>query len=186
MDNNIPLPDSEPLQPSNGCVYLDLDESNTRIREYKLNVLHLNIRSLNKNKSDLLQLLEDLAQKDINVDFILLCETMLHDSNSYLIDLPGYHHIIKSRDSKLGGGLAIYYKTSIDLISNVCFCLNDSIEYLLCDFKVNGIDYLIGEMYRIPNSKIETFDMGIDEMLCFVNKYKRVIIGTDQNLDLSS
>ena len=70
--------------------------------------MHLNIRSL-PGKSDKLKLL--LCQLDnviVNIDFILICETCLTESNHDLYHLPGYNCISRHRTQTKCGGVGMY------------------------------------------------------------------------------
>ena len=55
--------------------YYDVQELNFQTANYDLTALHINIQSLPAKIDDLRLLIAELYDKNIEVDFILLCET---------------------------------------------------------------------------------------------------------------
>lgn len=82
--------------------------ANDIVESGSLSVLHLNIRSLNKNFMMLKELLHDLRLQNVKVDAVLLCETWLNNYNDSLVNIDGFNLITKHRQSGKAGGLAIY------------------------------------------------------------------------------
>ena len=75
---------------------------------HDLNILHLNIRSIRANGSDLITYLSMLNRK---FDCICLSETFVTDldlTSDFLDDYEGFHSIRESNRS--GGGVAIYIR----------------------------------------------------------------------------
>lgn len=171
------------VQASNNCDYV---ESGSLKRSGNFSVLHLNIRSLNKNYALLTELLFDLKQSGVVVDAILLCETWLNDLNDSLISIDGYTCLTKHRTGgKTGGGPAIYvlseYNPAPIEIANGS--LDGVYESMFVSATVNKKELILGEIYRVPNSLQDPFNNYIKQTLPqFRNK--NLILGADQNLDL--
>jgi len=70
---------------------------------YQAKVLHLNIPALSSKFDSLITLLDNLQTNGIYLDFILLCETFLHDGNKHLFNILGYNFVIKNRSNKTVG-----------------------------------------------------------------------------------
>jgi len=73
--------------------------------------LHLSLQSLSTKFDELKLLLSELINQFIEPDFILVCETFLHDGNTYLFGLSGYNFIYKNRMQR--DGVCMYIKDSI-------------------------------------------------------------------------
>lgn len=56
---------------------------------HKYNILHINIQSLPAKFDKLKELVTSFQEENIQLDFILLCETFLTDSNMKLFQIPG-------------------------------------------------------------------------------------------------
>ena len=77
------------------------------LMEYKL---HLFALHLSTKFDELKLLLSELKNQLIEPDFILLCETFLHDGNTHQFGLPGYNFIYKNRMKMRRGGVCMYIK----------------------------------------------------------------------------
>src|SRR5688572_25860204 len=75
-----------------------------------LKLLHLNIRSFNKNGAALLEFLETCKTK---FDIIALTETWSTPATEDQIYCPGYNVICRSRPQGIGGGIAILIKDTL-------------------------------------------------------------------------
>jgi len=99
-------------------VNIDNKKNNNNSR---LNLMHLNARSLlNKNEN----LTEFLNQFNFQFDVVGVSETWLTEYNQHLVDIDGYIYNGMSRENKKGGGVGLYvknninYKTRHDVINN--------------------------------------------------------------------
>ena len=54
--------------------------------------------------------LDNLGKNLDTIDFIMLSETFLNDSNEKFYKLKGYNMVTKNRKFKKGGGVCILYK----------------------------------------------------------------------------
>lgn len=149
-----------------------------------LSVLHLNIRSLNKNLENLKELIVTLTKQCVMLDVILLCETWLHSGNMALINIEGYTCLTKNRDST-GGGLAILVRKQYkpEIVKELTVTVPGQYESLFVKIPMGDRDLFLGELYRVPNSNISLFQEHVDKITS-VCKGKNCILGADQNLDL--
>ena len=98
------------VKPKNNCPYViddEIDLLDTEMNE-NFHVLHLNIRSFLKNVNYLKLLLDDLLQRNVIIDVVLLCETFVTNDNIRSIGLPGYQCFNKNREDKQGGGILVF------------------------------------------------------------------------------
>ena len=129
-------------------------------KDENVSVLHLNIKSINKNSENFQMFLWNL-----NFSFSIICfsETWLNDSNvdnsSY--DLPNYVSIHQIRNhSKRAGGCSVYihkdseFKIRNDLSINSKD--NGSISMELLHVKWGNTLFIV--VYRLPSGKIEPFE----------------------------
>lgn len=128
----------------------DVTECNKQInlvKTYKsLNILHLNIRSINKNFDELLILLETLKQ---NVDIIILSETWQINSTKYL-NIPDF--TIHYNHSKLNqnDGMIIYLRNKImGKVEQVSY---NTVNISRTAFIFNDNNICITSIYRSPSS----------------------------------
>lgn len=131
-------------------------------------------------------MIADLKLNGVSLDVILLCETWLNVNNDSLISIDGYTCLTKHRtNGKTGGGLAIYVKTEYNpMVMDLSKSSIDGIcESLFVGATVNKREYVFGEIYRIPNTNTDKFNTFLQEILPKL-KNKKVILGSDQNLDL--
>ena len=130
-----------------------LDNKNTT----SVSILHLNIRSINKNFDNF-----KLFLSSLNYCIICFSETWFNDRNvnNSNYKLPNYSSIHKIRTHSRGGGVSIYihkdfeFKIRNDLSIN-CKDVESLGVALLHDKKKNT---LFNVLYRQPNGQIETFE----------------------------
>jgi hypothetical protein len=153
----------------------------------KYSCLHLNIQSLPSKFDRLKELLKELNNANINIDFILLCETFLNDSNTQLYNLQGYNLISQNRSRLARGGVAIYVKSEYNykLRNDLSVNVEGEFESIFIETKSkrNNETLIVGEIYRIPNTNIndslQRYELTVNKLL----HCKNIILGTDQNLD---
>lgn len=149
-------------------------------KQVSLNILHMNIRSINKNFDELLLLIHTLDVN--NIDIIILSETwQIITTKNY--NIPEFR--IYYNDSKLNqnDGMIIYIKTNI--LANVTQEKYQNITITKTDFKFNDNDICITSLYRSPSSESNLF---LTDLETHFKKYKNnksieIFIG-DVNLNL--
>jgi hypothetical protein len=155
--------------------------------QHKYTAMHINIHSLPAKIDQLTTLLSHLKQNNINLHFILLCETFLSDSNSSLFNIPGYTLECKNRKSLSRGGVAIYIKNGIkyNRRDGIGINIEGEFESIFVEVISRPTNLIVGEVYRVPNTS-ET--KSVEYYKSIINKINNLkthcILGTDQNVDL--
>ena len=158
------------------------DESDIHF-QYK--TLHLNIQGLHAKFDDFKFLLLQLNEQNIQLDIIMLCETFLNDNNADLYHIPGYHFVYHNRKNMIKGGVAMYIRDTLNykLRNDISIFIEGEFECIFVEIS-DKESTVIGEIYRIPNSSPQLSLERYESILSNINnRFKRVIIGTDQNFD---
>ena len=115
---------------------------------YDITVGHTNARGLHKNLPQVKFLLFHTG-----LDVLAVSETHLSPAvESYEIAIQGYQLQRKDRLGKIGGGVAVYFKDSLDCISIAKYD-NCDIEATWLELKVKSQRLLVGCIYRPPDSE---------------------------------
>lgn len=170
------------------CKYYDMEDlQSCSLTDFPYKVMHHNIRSLIENGDNLKILLNELSETGLCMDIVLLCETFLTDKNCMLPNINGYRKIEKHRKNSKGGGVALFLNQHIQYKIRDDLSLFDEgvFESLFIEISLNGRCYVVGEIYRVPNSNVQVF---LDHYSYIIekvrNENKEILIGSDQNLDL--
>ena len=128
------------------------------------NILHLNIRSLQKNCDNLTSLINCLTYPP---HIIALSETWLKDSTQHLYNLEGYEAYHTCRTDREHGGVSIYISTDLhaEPIQQYTFA-NEDIEMCTIKLKLPS-NYIFSVIYR-PHSKhvaVEEFAHTLHDIL---------------------
>ena len=140
--------------------YITNNQFRDKLKDFKqdtFSLLHVNIRSLNKHFDDLKLFLDNPTQNPFSV--IGLSETWVTQDSNQPYSLPDYDFVVKNRQERIGGGVALYVQTIYNYIvrDEISFS-NDFIESLFIEIIVpNSKNILIGVMYRPPNSSVKDF-----------------------------
>ena len=125
-------------------------------KDENVSVLHLNIRSINKNFKRFLS--------NLNFSFSKICfsETWLNDSNvdNSNYELPNYVSLHQIRNHCKGGGVSVYIHTNFE------FKIRNDLSINSKDIESIGVELLYEKrrntlfnvVYRPPNGKIEPFE----------------------------
>ena len=139
------------------CTYYEDDGFNEKFRcsaSDFFGVLHINIRSVNKNLDEFILFVDRL---EVEFSVIVLTETWLNPNMKW-VDVPGFVSYHSVRTSGRGGGVTILVRSDVE--SSICSTLNQvSHIYESCAVIVdcNGGKYLIMGVYRPPESNIDDF-----------------------------
>ena len=93
-----------------------------------------------------------------------MCETLLHDINKNLFSLPDYNFIYRNPKNKSRGGVAINIRKNIEykLLEDLDIFIEGEFESRFVETVTNNNNTVIGEIYRVTNSKpnesIERYD----------------------------
>ena len=168
------------------CNYILEDNfMNLKANNNELSLCFLNVNSLVKKFEDLTQLM--FGNSNFNPDFLGLCETKLSNDINDIFNVDGYkmYSLDRSRNS---GGLVIYVKDkflNVKIRNDLTF-IHDSIESIFIEFTIENTNYIVGVIYRRPNSDIKRFFDKLHDILDIAAQENKVcyIMG-DFNLDLN-
>ena len=143
---------NDPIQ-NPSCVYLTQNQYRHCImntNDDTLSLLHLNIRSINKNSDSLQLVLDNSKHKSPSV--IGLTETWLSCDSSQSFSLPDFHLIANNRQNRPGGGVGLYISDKYHyIVHEQLNCMDDIVESLFIELiNSNGKKILIGVIYRPP------------------------------------
>ena len=190
MDLNAVNSDlSDLLKSVNGCQFTDIEDG--RILQVPdstnntlLNILHLNIRSLNRNRDSLKMLLADLQEKGIVVHILGLCEMFLSEQSKNFVNIENYQAVHGHRTDRTGGGTSIYYHDSVRLIRELNVPNTSSFESTAIVIKYYNKEFFISEFYQPPNTNCDEFFVSLKELISIASRFRYGVICADQNLDL--
>ena len=171
------------------CHHVNLDSAYTYSdfnNKNNFNVIHLNVQNIRAKHSQVIEMLNNLTGKGVNVYASLLCETFMDRLNINERDISGYNKDVNFRQNKGGGGIAVYVHTDLQhtLRPHLTINCNDIFESCFVELKMNKTLIIVGGIYCAPNSNEQTFLHEYNSILNIINRErKRVIVGTDRNLD---
>jgi len=168
--------------------YVTESQFNSVLGSYKnnieLSVFHLNIRSLNSKHRVLCQFLELLH---VSFDVLILSEIWSNNIDYYKNILPGYSFYYDLPLSSNVGGVGMFVSNNlchhvVDTCKLNCF----GVENLWVEITNRNKKYVIGGIYRHPNSNVKEFTSELDCVLSHVN-HKKIpcVVAGDVNIDLS-
>lgn len=156
-----------------GCVPVQTDGINN------FNIVHLNIRSLNKNYDELLLLLNSMNLNTILV--IILSEVWnITDLSNY--DIPGYSTYYDGGSFNQNDGVVIYVKDNYTYnikTHNFTQTSYSSLTIKIADQKIGVL-----AIYRPPSTDTQTFISELDNMLKINNNNDINIMIGDINLNI--
>ena len=163
------------------CDYYLENMFNDKIKKSKISnqsfsVLHMNIRSMQKNLGSLENYLETLDHKFTAIG---ISESWLKEYNVDRPVLDGYKAVHKYRPLRSGGGVSIFIQDSLEYFTREDLChQNNSIEsvFIEIDKHQSGKDrnVIIGVVYRPPNSDINMFNGHMSELLTKIKSEKNM------------
>ena len=135
--------------------------------------MHLNIRSINQNLSQLTDLL-----LNINHQFtaIGITETWLKE-NAHFVDIENYNFIHNHRRDQHGGGVGLYLKQNLNfkIRKDLRFDNSDSSDSLFVEIIVpKGKNIIIGVIYRPPNGNLQSFVHSFNEVIDKVGRENKL------------
>ena len=171
--------------------YVDTDQLNTNVlgdgQDGQPSIMHLNARNLVTNINSFAANLDLLKRKFC---VIAVSETWTSDSTEECIKLPGYNKIVKSRQTRRGGGLAIYTDSDLNITvknrPDLAVQSSNLFESLFVQISnLSNKDILVGVIYKPPNTNTEEFVVQFSGLLEKLNEENRptYLLG-DYNIDL--
>ncbi|KAL0841570.1 hypothetical protein ABMA28_015229 [Loxostege sticticalis] len=146
--------------------------------------LHLNIRSMIKNFTKLLQL---IGSCPFPLDIIVLTEVGIANCIAPLFNIPGYNMFKRLRNGKRGGGVIVYVKNHIKFTEYQH--KSQTFENITGTLKLSQTesqDVVVCAVYKPPrtNKKIFVKELG-NHVSKFNSKHNFLLVG-DTNIDLKT
>ena len=166
------------------CDYLDVGDiwQENVLNPDNMSFLNVNIRSLTGKFNELLAFLK---VANFSFTFIVLTEVWL-DSNfdNHQFFIPGYKFVFCLREGRIGGGIIIYYKETLNVTTiNEKTGIFSTHESLCIKFKLNNKTFHIWAVYRPPSCSTTDFLMYMENNLKFLRGKNCFFMG-DINLDV--
>ena len=141
------------------CDYFELNNDTTwTANSTDLIALTLNICDLINKQADHVMLLNKIAGMN-KVDIIMLQETWITQTNSHLVNIPGYKHYCAFRSGHKGGGVSILISKELTSQKVDDLCKKENyIESIFIEIKMQSTNVLVGSMYRPPNTDEKLFN----------------------------
>ena len=163
------------------CKYYEVDKLKSKPNRPMLNIIHVNIRSLQKNFETLQEL---LCLLPLTPQIICLSETRIFCNSLINIDLPNYK-LYHTDSTTRAGGVAIYVLDTIQvqILSNLSLNVNGCEDIWI---KLSLSDIIIGVIYRHPpTNNIKQFLDQMNKNLELLNNKIYLIGDFNINIDQS-
>ena len=187
IENNCKYYTSEELRNELHC------KKSTQTRRNDFRLIHLNIRSLDKNWAQLMGLLNTI---DANFDVIALSETGRKNIENREAQLKHYgYKMLVHKPTQIRGGAALIYKSDLDITEREDLkilpeCKGMHIENVWMEIKLGSEPSdktIVGCIYKHPGGSInnvKNFRHKIEHNLISINKEnKQCLITGDLNID---
>lgn len=142
---------------------------------------HINTRSLLAHFNNFASLLIENGFHMLGVSETWLGEQL----PSNLVHIDGFKFFRQDRVGRRGGGVGLYVKDVFGARSvNVDVLCPDSIEFVVIEINVNNFKFLVGIIYRSPNSNLKMFTDFCDNLLSLLlTTHEHILIMGDVNID---
>jgi exonuclease III len=170
------------------CAYLDIMECESfcEVADH-LTVSHLNVHSIPSKYEDIIDLLDTMKEKKLLPDVLLLCETFFNERNYDKFPFQNFDIISAFRKNKSMGGVSIMIKKQLKYYEREDLKVLDEgkFESIFIEIPRQSQDNIvIGEVYTIAGTNENEFISNYESIVNRIrNEHKKIIIGTDQNLD---
>ena len=145
----------------------------------------LNIRSIDGKFEEVMH--------DFDIDFntysfFSMCETCLRHDTEALYSIDNYTSFYNNFRTSRGGGVAVYVleRFASSKLSSLCY-MEDYLESVFVEFSIDSVYYVVGCIYRPPNSDAVIFLQEMESILVYLpTNYSRsqIILSSDFNIDL--
>lgn len=161
-------------------VYENITEAKPKFTDNHLfNIIHFNIRSLNKNFDELLLYIEEFDPT--NIDIIVLSETWeIGDVNNFII--PNFQVYYNESHYNQNDGVVVYINKNITSISNIIH-LSET-KLLKFTFNINNISFKITCSYRPPSINLDLYITELNNYFSTQNRSDIEIYIGDINVNI--
>lgn len=160
----------------------DFNKSYVNVVNNCLNVVQWNIRGINDfEKFD--ELIYVVNECKMDLDVIVVGETMMKKENSGIYNIPGYRAFFSCRENS-AGGLAVFVKLSLaHKIINIKTI--EGLHYIHLELKLRGHTYNIIGIYRPPSFDYSEFQNIMEGWLSAATQSKPFLIIGDVNVPIN-
>ena len=162
---------------------------NSNIDKKSLNIFHHNSRSiLTQGRKDSYDHLLGIFDNPFQI--MAFTETWLKKDNVNTVYFDGFDHVSLVRPpdhdfKERGGGLSFFIKEDLNYKSREDLNLMlPHIESLFIELNLNGKKYMIGVIYRVPNTNIRDFINSLDSVIEPIRRDYELILVGDYNICL--
>lgn len=143
-------------------------------QQRQLKIINVNARSLANKVEDLERIL--LVRSP---DVVVVTETWLHPNIANSELCPPEYNIVRKDGVSMGGGVAIFHKTSLQ-----CMPVSTPIDHevLLCKLGYDNVSFMVCAVYRPPNTAISMISDLNDYLIQHVKPSTNFILLGDFNL----
>ena len=149
-----------------------------------LNLFHNNARSIMKEgRIDEYNILFKAIDNPFNI--MVFTETWLTEDNKHLCNFEGFTplHLLRPIDAQFdlktkGGGVSIFIKHNIEFKYREDLCLTTpTVECIFIEMMHENKKYLIGGVYRLPNTDVKDFCQTINRLIEPHRSFEIVLLG---------
>ena len=154
-------------------------------KEIKLFMLHVNIRSLQKNLNNLNhELLQTLSNSP---DILLLSETKIKLSPLTNVNLTGYQPVMLANSQTNAGGVGVYVTDKLTVTLLGKNELNSTCQdiWLRISNKTGNDSFIVGVIYRHPRGDVNNFLTALNKKLDLLSNKRYYLFG-DFNINVNS
>ena len=157
---------------------------NKNFNSSSLNLFHNNARSIMADgRMDEYNILFKAIDNPFNI--MVFTETWLTETNKHLCNFEGYTplHLLHPVDAQFdlktkGGGVSIFIKHNIEFIYREDLSLSTpTVECIFIEIKHENKKYLIGGIYRVPNTDVKEFCQTINRLIEPYRSYEIILLG---------
>lgn len=154
------LKELELLESKTECVDCDQINSKLELKKKMLNIIHFNIRSIQKNFNELLVFLQ--AFNFSYCDIIILSECW-QLSNDIQYNINGYNMYYNQANINKNDGVAIFIKSNINANIRHSKLIKSGVTLSKICFELNNISFGITCGYRPPSTNVQYFLEDLEE-----------------------
>ena len=163
---------------------IDTFNSELNIDKSSLNLFHNNARSIMKEgRLDEYNILFQAINNPFNI--MIFTETWLTQGNKHLCNFEGYTplHLLRPVDAQFdlktkGGGVSIFIKENIEFKHREDLSIiTPTLECMFIEVLHGNKKYLIGGVYRVPNTDVNEFCQSINRIIEPNRSYEIVLLG---------
>ena len=163
---------------------IDTFNTDKSIKSSSLNLFHNNARSLMRDgRIDEYNILFKAIDNPFNI--LVFTETWLTVDNEQLCNFEGYKplHLLRPIDDQFdlktkGGGVSMFIKENVEFIYRKDLSLTTpTVECLFIELLHENKKYLIGGIYRVPNTDVKEFCETINRLIEPHRNHEIVLLG---------